>query len=320
MMREAGVIIALCGILLLATGLDTFNLLLTSLTSSSLQVDNQGRSYVITGSSLLRFSFNLQLEQNISLSDTAATLSLSPDNQLLLVCLNGASDKSCSVYDTNNLTAPPMPTSVSIIGTGTASVISFSTEESFYIGSYQESESFMTVTGRMRLSQYIYGNNSGSAMVRSSDYEAFTTAFQRTLLFGFENAGFAYFVTVDPGNNRDFRVLRLCHATSCPGNAATCPTTALYEQAIICGNSISIVGGDSLCGANLVHDFDAILGPSLIVSRCREGRDNDNNVCVFNVSAINANMDMRYDNCIMGFGDIETGWGDEVTCRARLVS
>ncbi len=80
-------------------GISEFNLqpftTSSSLTNSTLQVDFQGRTYVIAGSQLLRLNRDLLLEQNVSLSDRAATFSLSPDEQRLFVCVNGMTDRSC---------------------------------------------------------------------------------------------------------------------------------------------------------------------------------------------------------------------------------
>ena len=301
-------------------------LLMSPLSNSSLQVDAEGRIYVIAGTQLFRLSKDFQLEQNVSLPDTAATISLSPDGQRLLVCLNGMTNRSCAVYNTDNMTAQPVATTLSLLSdpnnpNSPISAVSFSTDGSFYIGSYVSVAGSSRI-GVIRLSQYIYGDGTGSPIIRSEDYNAFTTGFVRIFLFGFVNGAYAYFVVVDPLVEADFRVLRVCHATSCPGNAASCGITALYEQDIQCGIATSRFGTELLCGASLVDNFGATPGPSMVVSRCRQGRASDNNVCLFNFTAINDNMDMRYDGCRADtIQETPVAWDrNGIACRIRSVS
>ena len=288
-------------------------------TNNSLQVDSQGKAYVMSGYQLIRLSRDLQLEQNVSLPDLGATLSLSPDGQRLLVCVNGMMSRSCFIYDPSNLTTQPITTCVSIVGAGAATAISFSAEGNFDVGSYVVLGGGSVVHGRMRLSHYIYGDGSGTPVIRSRDFDALTDQFARRMLFGFVKDIYAYFVVVDPGANTGFRVLWVCHATSC-ASSSPCSIGGLYEQTVQCGNRISIVGGDEFCGVTLIDNFGAVPGPSLIVSRCRQDRDVDNQVCLFNLTAIDANMDLRYDECSMGIGETHPAWQDDSGCRASDVS
>ena len=305
-------------------GLGAFDLrpFLSPQTNNSLQVDSQGKAYVLSGSQLLRLSRDLQLEQNVSLPDLGATLSLSPDGQMLLVCVNGMTSRSCFIYDPSDLTTQPVTTGVSIIGAGAATATSFSTEGSFYVGSYVVLGGGSSVVGRMRLSHYIYGDGSGTPVIRSRDFDVTLAAsFVRRILFGFVADMYAYFVVVDPEPSAvaGFRVLRVCHVTSC-ASSSPCSIGGLYEQTLQCGNRISIIGGDDFCGATLVDNFGAVPGPSLIVSRCRQDTDADNRVCLFNLTAIDVNMDLRYDECSMDIGETHPAWQEDVGCRASDVS
>ncbi len=143
---------------------------LSLLTNSTLLVDSMGRIYVIAKSQLLRLNRDLQLEQNVSLSGNGATFSLSSDDQRLFVCVNGMTDRSCYLYNPSDLTVPPVATGVSIVGSGGATATSFSTEGSFYVGSYEVMVTNSSV-GRMELSQYIYGDGTGTPMIRTEvDY------------------------------------------------------------------------------------------------------------------------------------------------------
>ena len=289
-------------------------------TNNSLQVDSQGKAYVLSGNQLLRLSGDLQLEQNVYLPDLGTTLSLSPDGQRLLVCVNGMMSRSCFIYDPSDLTTQPVTTDVSIVGAGAATATSFSTEGSFYVGSYVVLEGGSSVVGKMRLSHYIYGDGSDTPVIRSRNFDGLETSFVRRMLFGFVKDMHAYFVVVDPGLNAGFRVLRVCHVTSCVVSSSPCSIGGLYEQTLQCGNRISRLGGDDFCGATLVDNFGAVPGPSLVVSRCRQDRDDDNNVCLFNLTAIDVNMDLRYDDCSMGVGETHPAWQNDIGCRASDVS
>ena len=118
------VVVALWCMGLQVDGLVTFDLqpFMSPETINSLQVDAQGRTYVIAGSQLLRLSRDLQLEQNVTLSGRAATISLSPDGQRLLVCVNAIGDQSCAVYNTGDLTVAPVTTAIFVGVTQVAKV------------------------------------------------------------------------------------------------------------------------------------------------------------------------------------------------------
>ena len=181
-------------------------------------------------------------------------------------------------------------------------------------------DSGSSVHGRMRLSHYIYGDGSGTPVICSRYFDALTDKVVRIMLFGFVKDMYAYFVAVDPGPSTvaGFKVLQVCHITR--ASSSPCSIGGLYEQTIQCGNRISIIGGDDLCEATLVHNFGAVPGPSLIVSRCRQDRDTDNHVCLFHLTAIDANMDLSYDECNNGVGEIHPAWQEDIGCRASDVS
>jgi len=223
----------------------------------------------------------------------------------LLVCVNGMMSRSCFIYDSRDLTTPPVTTGVSIVGSGAATATSFSTKGSFYVGIYVDFLSGSRVNGRIRLSQYIYGDGTGTPVVRSRENEVIFDSFERTMLFGFVKDMYTYFVVVDPGINAGFRLLRVCHVTNCE---SPCSFGGLYEQTIQCGNRISAIGGDELCGATVVDNFGTVPGPS------------HNDVCLFNLTSINVNMDLRYDECSMGIGERNPAWRQDAGCRMTDVS
>ena len=99
-----------------------------------------------------------------------------------------------------------------------------------------------------------------------------------------------------------------------------CSIGGLYEQTTQCGRSISSFGGDNFCGATLVDNFGAVPGPNLVLSRCRQDKDDDNYVCLFNLTAIDANMDLRYDDCSLSVGETHPAWQEDIGCRTSDVS
>ncbi len=131
-----------------------------------------------------------------------------------------------------------------------------------------------------------------------------------------------YFVTVDGGidDAPNYRILRVCHVTSCPVNTSPCTFTALYEQAIRCGNRFGGGSEEQSCGLSLVEDFSGVSGPSMIVSRCHLDRSSDNIVCSYDLTAIDSNMDIRYDRCSMSIGESRLAWAHGFSCRSSAVS
>ncbi len=175
----------------------------------------------------------------------------------------------------------------------------------------------------MELSQYIYGDGTGTPMIQTEvDYRACESWFDRRMLYGFVRGDYAYYVSVDGGNgdSANYRIFRVCHVTSCPGNTSPGTFTALYEQAIRCGNRFGSGGGEQLCGLSLVEDFSGVSGPSIIVSRCRLDRSSDNTVCSYNLTAIDSNMNTRYVRCSMSIGESRLAWADVISCRSSAVS
>ena len=273
-----------------------------SINYTGLQVDSEGWTFVAAGNQLLRLSSELVVEQNVSLAYRAVNISISPEGERLMVC---KADLSCVVYNTSDLTVEPIGAGIALLSTDSVAIISI--EGSFYVGSYVLGMGSSILRGTIRLSQYIYGDGSNS-VIRQTDYVVGTSSFTRNFLSGFESSGFVYFIVYDPNEEQAFRVMRVCHATGCPGNNTSCGFTALYEEDIKCGGTTGRFG-DGACGVSVVEDFGGTSGTSMILSRCRQDSTFSNVVCSFNLSSVNTNMDMRLDGCKNEtISDIEVAW------------
>ena len=280
-----------------------------------LQVDSEGRAFVAAGNQLLRLGSDLVVEQNVSLAYRAVNISISPEGERLMVC---KADLSCVVYNTSDLTVEPIGAGIVLLSTDSVAIISI--EGSFYVGSYVLGMGSI-LRGTIRLSQYIYGDGT-SSVIRQTDYVVGTSSFTRNFLSGFESGGFVYFIVYDPNTEEQVLwVMRVCHATGCPGNNTSCGFTALYEEDIKCGGTAARLG-DGACGVSVVKDFGGTSGTSMILSRCRQDSTFSNVVCSFNLSSVDTNMDMRLDGCknetIL---DIEVAWvGVPFLCSSLAVS
>ena len=280
-----------------------------------LQVDSEGRTFVAAGNQLLRLSSDLVVEQNVSLAYRAVNISISPEGERLMVC---KADLSCVVYNTSDLTVETIGTGIALLSADSVAIISI--EGSFYVGSYVLGMG-SSLRGIIRLSQYIYGDGSNS-VIRQTDYVVGTSSFTRNFLSGFESGGFVYFIVYDPNiDEQAFRVMRVCHATGCPGNNTSCGFTAFYEEDIKCGGTTSRFG-DGACGVSVVEDFGGTSGTSMILSRCRQDSTFSNMVCSFNLSSVDSNMDMRLDGCKNEtIFDVEVSWvGVAFLCSSLVVS
>ena len=280
-----------------------------------LQVDSEGRTFVAAGNQLLRLSSDLVVEQNISLAYRAVNISISPEGERLMVC---KADYSCVIYNTSDLTVEPIGTGIMLISACGVAIISI--EGSFNVGSYALGLC-NSLRGIIRLSQYIYGDGTNS-VIRQTDYDVGRSSFTRNFLSGFESGGFVYFIVYHPNlEEQVLRVMRVCHATGCPGNNTSCGFTALYEEYIVCGGTTARFG-DGTCGVSVVEDFGGTSGTSMILSRCRQDSTFSNVVCSFNLSSVNTNMNMRLDGCKNETIQVtEVAWvGKTFWCSSLVVS
>ena len=279
----------------------------------NLQVDGQGRAFVTAGNQLMRLDSSLVPEQTVNLSSVAVNMSLSSGGDWLVVC---TTNLSCTVHDANDLTVVRRTLESVLVATDRVAV--FTAGNTFYVGSVNNSR-------EMRLVQGYGSEESGrsSNFEKSREYTITRTGFQRDFFTGFSRGSNAYYIVSDhdPGPLRSIRVLRVCHTTGCPDRSQLCEFTALYEEGFQCRAPLDS-DDDTIVGVSVVEDFAGTLGTSVLVSRGRVNAG-DNIVCLFRLSDLDSNMDMRYDQCSAGTGDLDVAWLDGMTensCSSAQVS
>ena len=277
------------------------------------QVEGNGLVYVGATKVLSRLNGNLVLEESFNLTSRVIALSLSPGGERLMVC---TADLTCEIFNAANFLAQRIDTDLMLVSA--ENIIAFSTEGSFYTGSYGEIGD--TSARIFRLSQCIYGDGSG-IIVRSTDYAVERSSFVRNFIDGFVRGEFAYYVVYDTRPSPDLRVLRVCHVTGCPGNnSSTCEFEALYEEDVSCGGPTAVTN-DGGCGVSVLDEFGGASGPSLVLSRCRPGTPANNLVCSYNFTNVNNIMDERFEGCRLGrIEETDPAWASGTKCIAVSVS
>ena len=68
-----------------------------------------------------------------------------------------------------------------------------------------------------------------------------------------------------------------------------------------------------------MENFAGSPGTSIIVSRCRGDSTRTNLVCAMNLTDVDRNMDLRYNECAAGRGDIDVTWiGRPASCSGNF--
>ncbi len=271
------------------------------------KVDGEGRAFVAAGNKLFRLSRDLVPELSLNLSSDAVNISLSSGGDLLVVC---TTDLSCTVYHTSNLTIQALVNNEGMPPLReTERVALFTAEDSFYVGSlFSASGAQDTIS----LRQIDLGDGS---YIRSRDYEVLQSGFFRGFYGGFTYGNYSYFIAVDYVPTRQLKIMRVCHVTGgCP-----CPFSALYEEDSTCGGSVSAGVNDRICGLSVMDNFAGSQGTSIIVSRCRGESTSRNLVCAMDLTDVDRNMDLRYNECAAGRGDIYVTWtGRSTRCQGNF--
>ena len=282
----------------------------------ALQVDGERRAFVAAGNQLLRLNSDLGIEQSITLSSDAVNISLSSGGEWLVVC---SADLSCAVHSANDLSTVSSNSGSALAAANRVAL--FTAGDSFYVGSHDPTPSISG--GTLRLQQ-VYGlSGSESEFTRSTDYVASIGNFQRDFFSGFLSGSNSYYIVSDhqPSSRRDVRIMRVCHVTSCPSGASTCGVTAVYEEIIPCGGTLSDRSDDGVCGVSLVEDFAGTSGPSLVMARCRQDQSTSSNlICVVPISEVDSLMDERYDDCSSGTGTLNVAWRDTSLACSELTA
>ena len=271
----------------------------------ALQVDGEGRAFIAAGNQLLRLNSDLGIEQSITLSSDAVNISLSSGGEWLVVC---SADLSCAVHSTNDLSTVSSTSGSALAAANRVAL--FTAGDSFYVGSHDPTNMGTTAPGGILRLQQVYGLSGSSDFIRSTDYEVSTENFQRDFFSGFLSGTYSYYIVSDhqPGAVRDVRIMRVCHVTNCPSGESTCGVTAVYEETIPCGGTVTD-SGDGVCGVSLIEDFAGTSGPSLVMARCRQDQSTSSNlICVVPISEVDSLMDARYSDCSSGTGSLSVAW------------
>jgi len=267
---------------------------------TDLAVSGSGQVFVATGSQLLRLEGNLTVSENVTAdADVLDIVVISSGGGRLVACLQ---DRSCSVYNANNLeSGPEYRRPEASAGTPPDSIsVALFTEPSgsFYTGSYGNIHLEGTL---LYLNQYGFGDVNFTRSSGITRYQA-TRSIDRTFSAGFVKGSNAYYFVVDhPG----VRVVRVCHMDQCEGGVRECEIAALYEAELLCGNDEVIV---ELCGVSLLERFADSDETKVIVTLCDGSRANVNRICSYPLATIDSMLNMKYEQCSMGIGQREVEW------------
>ena len=308
----------LCWTLPLLTHQKKFALLGHSLTNApSLQVDRGELIYIAAGHQLYKLNSNLDPQQNINLTSPAVKISLNPEGDELVVCME---DLSCLMYSANDLSVQPLVGNVALANATDISL--FSSGRDFYAGSsdYPVGDS----VGTIRLSR-IFNLSMNTYSGQSKDYTITRHGFHRKFIHGFSVEKYSYFVVLDTGDHPSIRIMRATNDPLCCSiGDETCSFTALSEDMIFCATESNnfIEEDDDICGVSMVTDFGGKKGFSIVLSRCHHSAQSGHNlVCSISIDDINDRLDGTYDLCSTGAQpQTGTAWGDLTSCYTRSVS
>ena len=268
----------------------------TQTSALSLQVDgSSGAVFVATGRRVYRLDGGLAERDATTLGSEVLNIALSHDGTRLVACL---SDFSCVVLNASELSAPPSLVAEGVHGATDERIALFTAGDgSFYVGS--------TRVNGIGVQTHILLGRHGGAFNRTVEYEINRGGFVRNFFGGFVSGSNAYFLVFDtaptaPNDLRNVRVMRVCHDGG---------FNALYERTLFCGASIG--SGTDVAGASVIEDFTGTPGSALALGQGRPGGI-QNYVCLLAISSdIDAEMDMRYSECVtnrLAGDDIEVAW------------
>ncbi len=260
-----------------------------------LQVDSTGRTFLAADNYLYRLNAQLTPEETVDLGANVINRGLALSSTgMVVVCLV---DRSCSVYNTSNLSIGPIRSVSNAIASADPNFEAavFMSGDTFYTGA-------STGAGfgeKMVLQQFGEGFNRSSDNNHNEGELIFWVGeFSRQFYGGFVSGNFAYYVVSDyrPTTARSIRLLRVCNMPDCEG-PSTCGVTALYELGFDCGSRL-ISQPTRVCGVSLMDDFSEMSGHTAVVTICTPGFYR-NSICVVNITAVNEAMDTKYDSCIV---------------------
>ena len=244
-----------------------------------------GEVFVALGSSVIRLNSRLELQEEIPVDGHLLQLTLSPNNDWLLACVDMDWAWNVHVFSSADLSRGNS-TSVSTLifnDTYTSQLELIATYSGFYLGAVQFDDEYYPVS--MWLGQYNY---TSSSPVREGYYNFSTRRlFDRFFIGGFSKNNFVYFFVNDVETERAaIRVLRVC---DCDQSCSSNDFEALYELELRCSCD-SRLGLSSINSVTLLESF-ANLNETVILLL-------DNDVtCGLSLSSINEDIHTTYKSC-----------------------
>ena len=250
--------------------------------------------FVSTSNELYRFSPSLQQlgDPLGSLGGTVNGLASTVDGDWCVVCTD-ANGVTCSVLDGSNLAATPNRT-VSNSGTASSLVVFTAGGNSFYTGSYLESNDILYC-------QYGFAGSSLSRATVGAQQTA-SSGFNRNFMSGFFAGGYAYYVAIDPplsGINWLIRIIRVCNDSIASG------FNNQYELTLGCDGSNGFFIPTVL--VSVINEETLMIGIKTV------GGSAD--VCSYSLTDINSLMNATYQSCVVNnTGSKNINWQSSVSC------
>ena len=251
---------------------------------SGLQVDSKERTYVSSGSKLLRLTRNLMEERIINLPIPIIDMSLSSGGDWLVVC----SYVSCTVFNTTDFSKM---STTAITLDSPYSMATFTAGSTYYLGKVilpseaRESGSFVLEQHLIEMKR---------PFLQSCEYPLKVTLLSaRVIHSGFVSGNHSYLVVSDhnPPDFNGLKIMRVCHAENKKSMAT------LHEEVFTCGSAMLPDGRDYVCGVSVVEDFADSPGTNLVVSRCHQGNSSQNLVCAMKLSDLDRIMELKSSVC-----------------------
>ena len=248
-----------------------------------------GRVYVSTGPTVYTLSQDLQQLDAIIVGanqNEMSGMALTDNGNWLVICLKNS---SCSVFDARSALSASFYKSVKNAIAGSDGAVVFTdSNNTFYTGGVRNAvDSGCVLRSRHVFAQFGFA---GSTVGRLN--EDFSATGSRVMHGGFYDSPYAYYVSLDQGDQ--IRVIRVCDENA----TETSNFSAVYELELECGD----VSVDRLAGVSLVNSSTIVLGVvdlrSSDLALNLSGRARSA-VCSYNLDAINAAMDRFFNDCLV---------------------
>jgi len=272
-----------------------------------LEIARNGSVYAAFGVTLTKFDRDLHPAMNVSLPSAVVKMTLSGNEEYLVVCMK---DFSCVVFHTRDLLARPQRTIANVTNNKAIALFSYSGSD-FVVGSSSGQDNF-TLSRVDGSGQSVY---SPAAKV----YYVANTEFQnRTFLYGFSIGECSYFIVYDCVDSRgilyEVRVVKSCHNDTCCSGSSSCSFTSITEDLLNYGT----FGPKNVCKISLVENYGGSTnGYSILLTLCGNPSTGSHNmISSFSLTMLDINMNRFIESCSRGESSCaSTIWSSEQKCR-----